>query len=42
MNFFFKKLEYCVLIDTTKIENAIFPYQSALSDVKTNITESTN
>ena len=42
MKIFFNKLEYCFLIDSTKVENAIFPYQSALSDVKTNITESAN
>ena len=32
---FFKKLEYCFLVETTKIE---FPYKSALSEanVKTN------
>ena len=35
---FFKKLEYCFLVESTKIENASFPYKSAISEanVKTN------
>ena len=30
---FFKKLEYCFLVESTKIENASFPYKTALSEV---------
>ena len=39
---FFKKLEYRFLVESTKIENASFPYKTALSktNVKTNRTES--
>ena len=35
---FFKKLEYCFLIEATKIENTSFPFKTALSEasVKTN------
>ena len=35
---FFKKLKYCFLLETTKIENALFSYKSAISEanVKTN------
>ena len=35
---FFKKLEYRFLVESTKIENASFPYKTALSgaNVKTN------
>ena len=35
---FFKKLEYRFLVETTKIENASFPYKTAIpeSSVKTN------
>ena len=35
---FFKKLEYCFLVETTKIENTSFPFETALSkaNVKTN------
>ena len=29
---FFKKLEYCVLVESTKIEIASFPYKSAISE----------
>ena len=34
----FKNLEYCFLIESTKIENATFPYNIALSEanIKTN------
>ena len=34
---FFKKLEYCFLVESTKIENASFPYKTAISaaNVKT-------
>ena len=34
----FKKLEYCFLVETTKIENKSFPFKTALSktNVKTN------
>ena len=28
---FFKKLKYCFLVESTKIENASFPYKSAIS-----------
>ena len=39
----FKKLEYRVLVECTKIENASFPYKTALSEVnvKTNRTVTT-
>ena len=35
---FFKKLEYCFLVETTKIENTSFPFKTDLSEanVKTN------
>ena len=35
---FFKKLEYGFLVETTEIENASFPFKTALSEtnVKTN------
>ena len=35
---FFKKLKYCFLVGDTKVENASFPYKTALSpaDVETN------
>ena len=35
---FFKKLEYRFLVESTKIENASFPYKSAIPElnVKTN------
>ena len=35
---FFKKLKYCFLVESTKIENATFPYKTALSkaNVETN------
>ena len=38
MKTFFKKLEYCFLVELTKIENTSFPFKSALSEanVKTN------
>ena len=38
MQTLFKKLEYHFLVENTKIENAIFPYKTALSEanVKTN------
>ena len=37
MNTFFKKLEYCFLVESTRIEN-IFPYKTAIpeANVKTN------
>ena len=28
----FKKLEYCFLIETTKIENTLFPFKTSLSE----------
>ena len=38
MRTFFKKLEYRFLVESTKIENALFPCKTALSEanVKTN------
>ena len=38
MKTFFKKLEYRFLVESTKIENASFPYKTAISEtnVKTN------
>ena len=41
---FFKKLEYRFLVESTKIENASFPYKTAISEanVKTNKMVSTN
>ena len=40
---FFEKLEYGFLVESTKIENAIFPYKTAISEanVKTNRIVST-
>ena len=40
---FFKKLEYCFLVESTKIENASFLYKTAILEatVKTNRTVST-
>ena len=40
---FFKKLEYCFLVESTKIENDSFPYKSVTSEanVKTNRIVST-
>ena len=40
---FFKKLEHRFLVESTKIENASFPYKSAISEanVKTNSMVST-
>ena len=37
-NIFLKKLEYCFLVESIKIENASFPYKTAISEanVKTN------
>ena len=36
--YFFKKLEYCFLVERTKIEKAAFPCKTAISEanVKTN------
>ena len=38
MKTFFKKLEYRFLVESTKIENSLFPYKTAISEanVKTN------
>ena len=38
MKTFFKKLEYCFIVERTKIEKASFPYKTAISEanVKTN------
>ena len=38
MKTFFKKLEYCFIVERTKIEKASFPYKIAISEanVKTN------
>ena len=40
---FFKKLEYCFLVESTKIKNASFPYKTVTSEanVKTNSMVST-
>ena len=39
---FFKKLEYCFLVESTNIENATIPYKSlSVANVKTNWIEST-
>ena len=40
---FFKKLEHCFLVETTKIENTSFPFKTALSEAnaKTNRTMTT-
>ena len=32
MKTFFKKLEYCFLVESAKIENAFFPYKTAISE----------
>ena len=32
MKFFFKKLEYHFLAESTKIENTSFPYKTAISE----------
>ena len=32
MQALFKKLEYCFLVESTKIENATFPHKTALSE----------
>ena len=39
MKTFFKKLEYCFLVESTKIENASFPYKTPISkaNAKTNM-----
>ena len=44
MKTFFKKLEYHFLVESTKIENAPFPYKTAISEVnvKTNRMMNTN
>ena len=34
---FFQKLEYGFLVESTKIENAIFPYQTAISEANVKI-----
>ena len=36
-NTFFKKLEYRFLIESTKIENAPFPYKNAISEANVKI-----
>ena len=38
MEIFFEKLEYRFLVETTEIENTLFPFKTALSEatVKTN------
>ena len=43
MKTFLKKLEYCILVESAKIEKASFPYKTAISEanVKTNRTVST-
>ena len=43
MKTFFNKLEKCFLVESIKIENASFPYKTAMSEanVKTNRMEST-
>ena len=43
MKTFFKKLEYRFLVESTKIENELFPFKTVTSeaDVKTNRTAST-
>ena len=40
---FFKKLEYCFLVEATKIENTSFSFKNALSEanVKTNTMATT-
>ena len=44
MKTFFKKLEYRFLVESAKIENASFPYKTAIpeANVKTNRMVSTN
>ena len=32
MQTLFKKLEYCSLVESTKIDNITFPYKTALSE----------
>ena len=34
METFFKKLEYCYLVESIKIENASLSYKTALSEAK--------
>ena len=34
MKTFFKKLQYCFLLETTKIENAPFPFKTAMSEIE--------
>ena len=34
---FFKKLEYCFLVASTRIENAPFPYKTAISEANVQI-----
>ena len=43
MESFFKKLNYCFLVEATKIENPSFPFKTALSEanVKTNSVATT-
>ena len=43
MQTLFTKLEYCFLVESTKIDNTIFSYKTALSEanVKTNTMGST-
>ena len=36
MHTFFKKLEYCVLVESAKTENATFPYKTTLSKANVN------
>ena len=38
MKTFLKKLEYCFLVETIKVENTSFPFKTALSEanIKTN------
>ena len=38
---FFKKLEYRFLVESTKTENASFPYKTTISEAKTNWMGST-
>ena len=40
-NTFFKRLGYHFLVESTKIENATFPYKTAQSNVKKNAMGST-
>ena len=32
MKTFFKKVEYCFLVEITEIENKLFPFKTALSE----------